>query len=199
MLIKKNPQLALYQGLVQAELRKILKEVGVINGVDGKIGAKGDQGEKGEPGSPGKNGDIGRTGDRGPRGFTGEMGQRGLPGLNGAPGLNGKNAPIVDLTPIKDELTALIPTKDNILVSILKDPRLRLLLHGGGSSSSASGITELTATGAVDGNNASFTFISKPKYILNDGVKLKENAGWTFAGLTATLSVPPQYSCWGES
>ena len=60
------------------------------------------------------------------------------------------------------------------------------------------GITELPATGAIDGSNTIFTFTEKPTYLLSDGVKLKENAGWTFAVLTATLSVPPQFSLWGE-
>ena len=59
-------------------------------------------------------------------------------------------------------------------------------------------VSELTATGTIDGSNVTFTFTVKPTYIYSDGVKLKENAGWTWAVLTATLSVPPQFSLWGE-
>jgi polyhydroxyalkanoate synthesis regulator phasin len=59
-------------------------------------------------------------------------------------------------------------------------------------------LTELPATETPDGTNTIFTFTEKPTYILSDGVKLKENAGWTFSGLQATLTVPPQFSIWGE-
>lgn len=62
----------------------------------------------------------------------------------------------------------------------------------------SAGVTELEATGTIDGSNTTFTFIEKPDYIYSDGVKYKENAGWTWDTLTATLSVPPQFSIWGE-
>lgn len=60
---------------------------------------------------------------------------------------------------------------------------------------------ELTATGAVDGANLSFIFTKKPTYIMSDGIRLRENHGWTWTALTLTalLEVPPQYDLWSES
>ena len=74
-----------------------------------------------------------------------------------------------------------------------REHRQKLGASGGG------GVTELTATGTVDGNNTAFTFTHKPKYIISDGGKYKENYGWTWSVLTATLSIPPVYNIWGEN
>jgi hypothetical protein len=59
---------------------------------------------------------------------------------------------------------------------------------------------ELEATGTINSDNTTFTFTEKPAYIFSDGAKYKENAGWTWDSgtLTATMSVPPQFSIWGE-
>jgi len=65
------------------------------------------------------------------------------------------------------------------------------------SSSVGTGFTRLDATGTVDGTNANFTFTEKPTYIVSDGAWYTENSGWTWSGLTATLSVPPQTGIWG--
>ena len=65
-------------------------------------------------------------------------------------------------------------------------------IPGGGA-----GLTQLTATGTVDGLNTTFTFTSKPTYIVSDGAWLLENAGWTYSGSTATMTTPPQFSIWG--
>lgn len=67
------------------------------------------------------------------------------------------------------------------------------------TTTTTGGVTELTATGTVDGANTTFTFTSKPTYVVSDGAKYKENNGWTWSGLTATLTVPPQFSIWGEA
>jgi len=66
---------------------------------------------------------------------------------------------------------------------------------GGGST-----FIELDPIETPDGSNTVFTFTQKPTYIISDGVKLRENSGWTWnvGLLQATLSVPPQYSLWGE-
>ena len=68
-------------------------------------------------------------------------------------------------------------------------------------SATATGITELTATGTINSVNTSFTFLSQPDYIFIDGVKYKENAGWTWDNgtLTATVTKAPDYSIWGEA
>lgn len=53
----------------------------------------------------------------------------------------------------------------------------------------------LAATGAINGSNTAFTFVSKPTLVISDGISLRENNGWTWnAGLlTATLSVAPTF------
>lgn len=66
---------------------------------------------------------------------------------------------------------------------------------GGGGT-----LTELTATGTINSSNTAFTFTSKPIYVLIDGTKYKENAGWTWnsGSLTATTTKAPDFSIWGE-
>lgn len=49
----------------------------------------------------------------------------------------------------------------------------------------------LTATGTVNGVNASFTFDDAPQAIMADGIIYLENNGYTLSGLTATMDVPP--------
>lgn len=49
----------------------------------------------------------------------------------------------------------------------------------------------LTATGAVNSVNASFSFAETPQAIMADGVIYLENNGYTLSGLTATMDVPP--------
>lgn len=58
----------------------------------------------------------------------------------------------------------------------------------------------LLPTETPDGNTTIFTFTQKPSYLFSDGVKLRENHGWTWNEglLQATLSVPSQYDLWGE-
>ncbi len=62
------------------------------------------------------------------------------------------------------------------------------------------GVTELTATGAINGGNAAYVFTEKPAYIYADGAKYRENHGWTWNSgtLTATLSFYPTFDVWGE-
>lgn len=47
-----------------------------------------------------------------------------------------------------------------------------------------------TPTGTVDDNNTAFVFSTKPLLILINGSLYAENAGWTWAGSTATLFTP---------
>lgn len=51
-------------------------------------------------------------------------------------------------------------------------------------------ITILEATGSVDDSNLAFTFTEKPKLICINGAFYRENHGWTWATLTATLTLP---------
>lgn len=57
----------------------------------------------------------------------------------------------------------------------------------------SAGFTKLVATGTIDGVNAGFTFLSKPTLIISDGAVYQENKGWTWSGLTATLTIPPSF------
>lgn len=65
-------------------------------------------------------------------------------------------------------------------------------------------LTELTATGTVNGVNTAFVFASQPTYIVSDGVwyKTTDNNGatqwsWDSGTTTATMIVPPTYSIYG--
>lgn len=64
---------------------------------------------------------------------------------------------------------------------------------------SASGISELLATGLVNGTNAAFTFTEQPTYIVSDGVFMKAGKGWSWNSgtLTATMDIPPSLDIYG--
>lgn len=64
-------------------------------------------------------------------------------------------------------------------------------------TASGGGLTELLATGLVNSVNRAFTFTTKPTYIVSDGAWYKENKGWTWSGLTATMDIPPNVAIWG--
>ena len=65
------------------------------------------------------------------------------------------------------------------------------------ASLSGGGLTVLPATGAIDGINTSFTFTEKPIYLVIDGGWYRENVGWTWSVLTATLTIPPSNDIYG--
>lgn len=101
----------------------------------------------------------------------------------------------------RDSLTA-VSTVDNLsIVRLTADPATGALLvstTGGGS------FVTLVATGTVDGNNKSFTFIQKPSYIVSDhGFYAPTNSNtttnwtWNAGTLTATMTIPPTEDCWG--
>lgn len=54
----------------------------------------------------------------------------------------------------------------------------------------ASGITIEVPTGTVDDSNADFVFSEKPFLIVMNGSVYRENKGWTWSVLTATMSSP---------
>ncbi len=72
------------------------------------------------------------------------------------------------------------------------DAGVEYLLSGG-----AGGFTLLPATGSVNSVNATFTFTEKPDYIVSDGVWYRENKGWTWSVLTATMTIPPNDDIYG--
>lgn len=63
----------------------------------------------------------------------------------------------------------------------------------------AGGVTILTATGSVNGSNLDFIFSEKPDFIVNDGITLRENKGWSWNSgtSTATMDNPPTFDLWG--
>lgn len=77
----------------------------------------------------------------------------------------------------------------------------RLLVDSSGSS-----ITELTATGTVNGVNTAFTFAQLPTYIVSDHAWYKQtnksgttNWTWNAGTLTATLTIAPTEDIFGVS
>lgn len=79
-------------------------------------------------------------------------------------------------------------------VALWADPSThRLLVNNVGGA----GFTLLPATGTINGVNTTFTFTQQPTYIVSDHLWYRVNIGWTWAVLTATMSVPPQDDIWG--
>lgn len=170
--------------------------------VEGPQGETGPQGPQGETGTPGKNGKNGKDGTQ----ITPQQIVEKLTTL--------KNA-WIDVRAIKglDEFLKSIPQSKGFVpnalaslydVDVKNISDQQALIWDGtkkkfvpGSASSGTGFTKLNATGAVDGANTTFTFTSKPTYIVSDGAWYVENSGWTYSGSTATMSVPPQTGIFG--
>ena len=102
---------------------------------------------------------------------------------------------IQDSGSVVDKVARIINFGSNLTVTRSADGIVTVTGSAGG------GLTELTATGTINGVNADFTFTEQPDYIFSDGVKYKVNAGWSWNGgtLTATMSIPPSFSIWGET
>jgi len=56
---------------------------------------------------------------------------------------------------------------------------------------SGSGVTVETPVGTVNASNTSFVFSATPKWIVSDGITYFQGAGYSLAGLTATMDVAP--------
>lgn len=123
----RNPSLLVHNVVKDPEVRSLLR------GDRGETGPAGVDGKDGASGVDGKNGANGRDGVRGEKGEVGKIGETGPRGPAGKDGKDA-TAPEVKETPTTEEIT----------VSILKDKRLRMLLHGGGSSGSSSSGTPAT-------------------------------------------------------
>lgn len=69
------------------------------------------------------------------------------------------------------------------------------------SSAGGGGLTELPATGTVNGSNVTFTFTQEPTYIVSDGAwykKLDNNGNTQWSGTTTvTMVIPPTTSIYG--
>lgn len=83
-------------------------------------------------------------------------------------------------------------------VLLWADPTTHRLLV---DSTGGGGITELTATGTVNGVNAVFTFTQTPSYIVSDGAwykKLDNNGNVQWSGTTTvTMTIPPTSAIFG--
>ena len=69
-------------------------------------------------------------------------------------------------------------------------------------SQSGGGLTKIVLTGTVNGNNNIFTALSKPTWIVSDGVWYEENdyngnSQWTYIAGTITTVFYPQSAVWG--
>ena len=62
----------------------------------------------------------------------------------------------------------------------------------GTATGGGGGYTVETPSGTLDGSNTTFTVTVVPVYIVVDNATLFPNFGYTIAGLTLTLDVPPQ-------
>jgi len=62
---------------------------------------------------------------------------------------------------------------------------------GGGSSSSGGGVSITTPTGDVDAVNVTFTASATPLWVTADGIQYFEGAGYSLAGPTITMEIPP--------
>lgn len=48
-------------------------------------------------------------------------------------------------------------------------------------------------TGTINGSNTSFSYSSRPKLMISDGLSFRRNFGWTWSLPTITLSNPPSF------
>lgn len=102
----------------------------------------------------------------------------------------------------RGSLTAVSNVDGVSIVRLWGDPVThRLLVDMSGSS-----LNVLTATGAVNGVNASFTFASLPTFIVSDHAWYAQtnssgttNWTWNAGTLTATMTIPPTEDIFGIS
>lgn len=105
-------------------------------------------------------------------------------------------------------LTVTEPTTTNnvskplAVITNNADTMLWLNFRGMAITAGSAGISELTATGAVDGSNVTYTFASIPSYIVADGLwfkKLDSNGAtqWSNVSTTITMVNPPVNSIYG--
>lgn len=166
---------------VISEVRKQVRD-----GIDGR------NGKDGQSGSDGRNGKDGQTPVRGIHYFT----KADIKDMVNqvAQALPKHNLEEI-LKPHIETIGAAIskiPDHQTLVGSILADPRLRLLLHGAGGSTTASITPVIPTSGDIDDSNTDFVFASKPKVVVVNGVTYRETKGWTWTAgtLTVTLDYP---------
>lgn len=190
------------------------------NGMNGENGVDGKDGLNGRDGINGKNGKDGRDGRDGIDGKDGIDGLDGLNGspdtgeqiidkintnnsakkillsqIEGGKNYDDEIATLQNRTQILNQLigsrsggVSKIIAGSNITISPTNGlGNVTINATGGGT-----GYTKETPTGTVNGSNTSFTVTATPVYVVSDGATYFENAGYTIAGLTITMTVPPQ-------
>lgn len=190
-------------------------------GLQGEQGPQGEKGEKGDKGDKGEDSNvIGPQGPKGDKGEDGRNGKNGKDGSPDTPEqvmekLQTLKEAWLEVKAIKGLDEVLNQINNNFSNQIkgfapralasLYDVDVRTitdqqtLVWDGvkrkfvpGTPTSGSGFTKEVPTGTVDGSNATFTVAHTPNYVVSDGVTLFDGAGYTIAGLTLTLTVPPQ-------
>jgi len=107
----------------------------------------------------------------------------------------------LSITRAQEDTTASTKNTSGKIYKIILGPTSKTITDINTALNSKLNNTILVATGSVDGNNNVFEFISKPIFIIADGVKYRENKGWAWSvpTLQATLDIYPQYDIWGEN
>lgn len=155
-------------------------------------------------GAPGPRGPMGVQGERGEQGREGRTPQRGVDyfTMDDVNEIVGKVLKLVPkpkdpekvdveaaMTPHLEAFKKNLPSNDSVLVSILKDPKLRMLLHGGGSTSSSSSTT-FTDGEVVSGSGTAWTLAASPTagsvQLFANGQRLKLTDDYTIAGAAIT-------------
>lgn len=187
------------------------------------------KGDTGRDGLNGQNGKDGINGDDGKEGRDGRDGIPGKNGRDGIDGRDGQDVDPIEVKKLDKRITdverisaynaASVPVTTMFVlkngapvgraknINFVESASVSVNITQTGdqmnvtltSSSSGSGLTEIKATGLVNGNNQAFTFPTKPTYIVSDHAWYKENVGWTWNSgtLTATMTIPPNDDIWG--
>ena len=137
----------------------------------------------------GKDGRDGRAGLDGRAGKDGKDGKDGVDGKDGAPGRGGGGKGFtLYVNGVKKLFTAqtLNITGSGVTYNFANG-RNDVTITGGSGAFSV-----LTATGTIDGSNATFTFASEPALVVLNGMTYRNGAGVTITTTTAVFDVAPQ-------
>lgn len=161
-------------------------------------GEKGDQGDpgrsiKGDPGKDGRNGINGKDADES------KIISRVLSLIpqpkDGSVGEPGKSVDFEEV--FKAFLDAISSGKFKLkrqhidgLEEYLTTTR-NYVARFGGKGGGGGGITMKTLSGAIDGENTSFTVADIPLYIVSDGTTYFEDNGYTRSGFNITMTIAP--------
>lgn len=169
-----------------------------IDGVDGRDGRDGADGRDGIDGKNGKDGKPGPKGDKGDKGADGKPDTASLSLIaklkKQIEGLSRHVTSNMVTYRVNGELVSNGSVLDLIAgdnVSFETETTAdgaRIVVNANGSGGS---VTVTTPTGAVDAINATFTVATTPKWIVADGIMYFDGAGYSIAGLTVTMDVPP--------